>query len=287
MADTNKVVLITGAGGGLGKALTLIFLSKGWRVIATDLREPQYTDSHSISFFESQPDITNRFWSLKMDITLDESIAEVFALLKAKGIKLDIIINNAGIDDYFLLSEAAVSRFKRIFEVNVFGGYRVNQVFLPILQKPGGRIIHISSESLNLTMPFMPYPLTKKLVEGYAKAIRQELKFRGIDVVIIRPGAIGTELLKTVSGLSGKFENAEETDSLRKAFHSFCAQASKEIGRIVTPEKVAESIFRISNVSRPKAVYLINNMIQLKIITILPFWLMEFLVRKRLMKKNS
>lgn len=287
MADTDKVILITGAAGGLGKALALQFLSKGWWVFATDLQEPEYTDSHTISLFESRPEIKNHFRPLKMDVTSDESVAAVFNLVKDDALKLDIIINNAGTDDYFLLSETDVSRFKRIFEINVFGGYRVNQIFLPLLRTPGGRIIHISSESLNLIMPFMPYPLSKKLVEGYAKVLRQELRFRGIDVVIVRPGAIDTSLLKTVSGLTGSNDIRENNDQLKNAFHSFSSQASKEIGRIVTPEKVAEFIYKIACAFRPKAVYRINNMIQLRIVAILPFRLMEFLVRKRLIKERS
>jgi NAD(P)-dependent dehydrogenase (short-subunit alcohol dehydrogenase family) len=51
----------------------------------------------------------------------------------------------------------------------LFGSYRVNQVFLPVLKKPGGKIIHIGSESLNLTIPFMPYPISKNALERYAK----------------------------------------------------------------------------------------------------------------------
>lgn len=286
MVDTDKVILITGAGGGLGKALALQFLSKGWWVFATDLQEPEYTDSYTISLFESRPEIKNHFRPLKMDVTSDESVTAIFNLVKDDALKLDIIINNAGIDDYFLLSETDVKRFRRIFEVNVFGGYRVNQIFLPLLRTPGGRIIHISSESLNLIMPFMPYPLSKKLVEGYAKALRQELRFRGIDVVIVRPGAIDTSLLKTVSGLTVSNDNEENNDALKNAFHSFSTQASKEIGKIVTPEKVAEFTYKIACAFRPKAIYRINNMIQLRIVAILPFRLMEFLVRKRLIKKR-
>lgn len=272
----DKVVLITGAAGGLGRALTDKYLSEEWRVIATDI---------DIAELQNLP-ARKKLWTLPMDVTSDDSVLQAFAEVEKEKIKIDLIINNAGIDCYFLLSESPVSEFIRIFGVNAFGGYRVNQVFLPLLKKPGGRIIHISSESLNLTMPFMPYPLSKKLVEGYAKGLRQELRHHGIDVVIVRPGAIDTGLLKTISELSIRLECKAETDPLQMAFQSFASQASKEIGIVISPEKAAAFIFRVSNTRRPSAVYRINNMVQLRIAAMLPFWLTELLVRKRLAMKN-
>lgn len=284
MPEREKVVFITGAGRGLGKALTLTFLSKGWWVVATDLEVPVYNDPQSFAWFAGHPELKNHICPLQMDVTSDESVASALSLVKDENFTVDLIINNAGIDNYFLLSEAPVSEFKRIFEVNVFGAYRVNQVFLPLVRRPGGRIIHIGSESLNLTMPFMAYPLSKKLVEGYAKALRQELRFHGIDVVVIRPGAINTELLKTISGLMGKTDADAGSDNLRTAFHAFASQASKEIGKVLSPQKVAEFIYSVSYKTRPKAVYRINNMLQLRIAALLPFSLLEQIVHKRLSK---
>ncbi|MEI7724036.1 MAG: SDR family NAD(P)-dependent oxidoreductase [Bacteroidota bacterium] len=262
-----KVVLITGAAHGLGRALSLEFLSRGWDVIATD------ADDLSMAWLLEH----EKARAIKMDVTLDASVNSVYRLLSDEKITLDLIINNAGIDRYFPLSETPIDQFKHIFEVNVFGGYRVNQVFLPIVKKPGGRIIHISSESLNLTVPFMPYPLTKRLVEGYAKALRIELRFSGIDVVIIRPGAIRTRLLETVSNIKpapGKW-------ILEKQFARFAATASKEIGKTLSPEQVAAFIWKVSNIRYPSAVYNINNMLQLRIAALLPYkWVEKIIYRK-------
>jgi NAD(P)-dependent dehydrogenase (short-subunit alcohol dehydrogenase family) len=214
---------------------------------------------------------------IKMDITSDESVMSVFSRIKEEKIVPDLIINNAGIDRYFPLSEAPVGEFRQVFEVNVFGGYRVNQVFLPLLRKPGGRIIHISSESLNLTLPFMPYPLTKRLVEGYAKALRTELRFSGIDVVIIRPGAIRTRLLETVSHI----KPADGGWKIERQFKKFAETASGEIGRTLAAEQVASFIYKVSLIPHPAAVYKINNMLQLRIAALMPFgWLEKFIYRK-------
>jgi NAD(P)-dependent dehydrogenase (short-subunit alcohol dehydrogenase family) len=264
-----KVVLITGAAKGLGRALAEKFLAESWRVVATD------ADDLSMAGLLSH----ERARVIKMDITSDESVRSAFNQVEKDNIILDLIINNAGIDRYFPLSEAPVASFKEIFEVNVFGGYRVNQVFLPRIKKPGGRIIHISSESLNLTVPFMPYPLTKKLVEGYAKTLRIELRFAGIDVVIVRPGAIQTRLLDMVSNL----KTGEERWILKKQFRKFAESASKEIGKTITTEKAARFIYKVSLVPQPAAVYKINNMVQLRMAAGLPFRLFEKIIYRKLL----
>ncbi len=287
MPDTKKSVLITGAGRGLGKALALTFLDKGWRVLATDLVQPVYEDANDTGLPADRQESKKKLICLLMDVTSDESVAAAYTAANAENIRLDLIINNAGMDNYFLLSEAPVGKFKQMFEVNVFGAYRVNQVFLPLLRRPGGRIIHIGSESLNLAMPFMTYPLTKKLLEGYSKALRQELRFHGIDVVVIRPGAINTELLQTVSKLGPATGETNEVDPLKTAFYTFASQASKEIGKVISPATAAGFIYNVSCKPRPRAVYRINNMLQLRIAAMLPFSLVERIVHRRLSKKGK
>ena len=167
-----------------------------------------------------------------------------------------------------------------MFEVNLFGGYRVNQVFLPIVRRPGGRIIHIGSESQNLVVPFMTYPITKKAVERYAKALRIELRFAGIDVVVIRPGAIRTRLLEAVSSIDTGNWNIGEP------FRRFAGTASKEVGKIITPEETASFVHKVAMIKNPSAVYRINNMLQLKIAALLPFGWIEKIVVKKLKKED-
>lgn len=263
-----KVVLITGAAGGLGNALAREFLSKNWRVIATDI------DDLSMAGLL----YNRRAMIINMDVTSDESVRNAFDLIQREEIVLDLIINNAGIDRYFPLSEAPVERIKRVFEVNFFGGYRVNQVFLPVIKKSGGRIIHISSESLKLTLPFMPYPLSKRLVESYARALRIELKYFGIDVVIVRPGAIQTQLLNTVSSISPGIGLWK----LEAPFKKFAAQATKEIGKTITPREAAEFVFKVSEIKHPLPVYRINNMLQLRLAALIPYRLLEKMIFRRL-----
>jgi NAD(P)-dependent dehydrogenase (short-subunit alcohol dehydrogenase family) len=259
----SKTVLITGAAHGLGKATAEAFRSKGWEVIATD-KDPLVLEGQGSRFV--------------MDVASDADVQEVFSKLESRQIVIDLIVNNAGIDRYFPFSEGDAKLFLEIFNVNLVGMYRVNQVFLPLLKSPGGRIIVISSESLNLTMPFMAYPITKKAVEGYAKVLRQELWYKGIDVVILRPGAIDTGLTRSVKDIKFMVKDPD----LEKRFRKFAVSAPKEIKRLLRPEEAAETIVRIAGIKRPKYLYRINNMPILRIARFIPFPWMEKIVRKRL-----
>ena len=263
-----KTVLITGAFGGLGEMLVFEFSNKGWHVIATDLEE-------KILKNENRDDGIRK---MAMDVSSDDSVGSVAGQLQKEQQQLDLILNNAGIDRYFPLSEAPVNHFQEVFEVNVFGSYRVNQTFLPLLKRPGGRIIHISSEAVKINVPFMTYPISKQTLEGYVRTMRQELRFLGIDVILIRPGAIKTAFLENVR----KMKNPVPGSLLAGPFEKFAAQAYQEIGKTIEPAKVAKYIFRIAVAEKPKHLYKIHNSILLSIASILPLWLIEQMVYRRL-----
>ncbi|MBE0649079.1 MAG: SDR family NAD(P)-dependent oxidoreductase, partial [Bacteroidales bacterium] len=274
-------LLITGAANGLGKATAVEFAQHGWNVIATDV-DSAITDLAGIDGIIPK----------EMDVTSAESVKRVFEEVRQEYGLLDLIINNAGVDRYFPLSEAPLESFREIFEINLFGAYRVNQVFLPLVKSPGGRMIVIGSESYHLTLPFMPYPLTKRAVESYARALRTELKFRGIDVVVVRPGPILTNFIKNLSGIryychcdTPEASGGEATVSdpgLSEAFKKFVASVPGEVGRVVSPEKVASFIYRVSHIAHPRSVYRINNSFQLRLASILPFRIFEKMIYRRL-----
>jgi short-subunit dehydrogenase len=263
-----KTVMITGASGGLGKALANEFRKNGWHVIATDLEEKILKSENTDSMIRE----------LAMDVSSDDSVSSVAELLRKEQQQVDLIINNAGIDRYFPLSETPVSKFKEVFEVNVFGSYRVNQVFLPFIKKPGGRIIHISSEAIKINVPFMTYPVSKQTLEGYSRTLRLELRFLGIDVTLVRPGPIKTPFLENVK----KMKNPVLNSLLKEPFEKFAEQAHNEIGKTVEPDEVAKYIFRIANAKKTRSVYKINNSIRLSIASMLPFSLVERMVYSRL-----
>ena len=183
-----KSVLVTGATGGMGKAICSLLNEKGYRVFGLDYNEGE--DYGNVKLY-------------RCDVTDMASVEAVYEKIKEETDELYAIVHTAGIYDLDSLIEMDEKRFTRIFEVNVFGVFRINKVFKPLLFT-GSRIIITSSELGPLDpLPFTGiYGITKATLEKYAFSLRQETQLLDIPVSVIRPGAVKTGLLNASNALS-------------------------------------------------------------------------------------
>ena len=172
---------VTGASGGMGSAVCRMLAENG------DL----------VWGIGRKPTDTGGKWTfIPADITESEQLQAVFERVISEAGELDGIIHTAGVYDLNSLVEMAEEEFIRDFDVNLFGMFRVNRLFVPAL-RDGGRVVIISSELAPLEpLPFTGiYAVTKTAVEKYASALRMELQLLGHPVIVIRPGAVRTEML--------------------------------------------------------------------------------------------
>lgn len=176
-----KKVLLTGSGGGMGKAICRLLFRKGYEVYGLDLKETDAADGL-------------RF--ISCDVTDIASVERAYDIVRRSAGTLDAIIHTAGIYDLDSLIEMSEERFSRIMDINLSGVYRINKVFAPLLEK-GGRIIITTSELAPLDpLPFTGiYAISKAALEKYAYSLRMEMGLIGISVSVIRPGAVKTSLL--------------------------------------------------------------------------------------------
>lgn len=259
-----KTVLISGAGGGLGKALVNEFSGMGFRVIAAELEISKLAD------FEGNPDIV----PVKLDITDPVAIKTVLEKLDINRTGIDILISQAGIYESFPLTEADPARFRRIIEVNLHGTASLVQGLLQPLIKKKGRVIVVSSESYRVQALFQPYMISKAALEAYCMTARQELALKGVKLIVIRPGAINTPLLNWMK-TPGTVRNYTV---YQKEFLASLVQSAKMVGTIIPPEAVARLIARAATVANPKRIYRINNSLLVKAISLLPERLFDRLV---------
>jgi len=96
-----------------------------------------------------------------MDVTDEESIFAVRTTLEDKGIHIWGMVNNAGVSDFFPISEKGKSALEKMFAINTFGAVNMVRIFLPHLIETKGRVVNISSESVRLPGAFHPYAATK------------------------------------------------------------------------------------------------------------------------------
>jgi NAD(P)-dependent dehydrogenase (short-subunit alcohol dehydrogenase family) len=268
-----KSILITGAGRGLGRAVAELFAGKGYYVIATDINE---------SYLDGLND-TGQYLKLRMDVTDPGSVQEAYDTVRQRAVKLNVLVNNAGIHEFFPLSEADIVLTKHIFDINTFGPSLVVRTFLPLLLRDRGRVINISSESVRLPGLFQPYQITKIALEAYTATIRQELALKDVRVILIRAGAMKTDLLNGVSRIT----NPVKDSVFKEEFARFAAMALAMVPRAVPPARVARTVLKAAESPHPKNIYNVNTSLSVRLLSYLPSkWFNRFLKKKLSAKKD-
>ena len=259
-----KQLLVTGAGGGMGSAVCRKLAEEGIKVWGLDLKEP-----------DSFPGVG----FLHADLTRTEDLQAAADRVRAEAGTLDGIIHAAGIYDLNSLVEMPEEDFRRDFDVNLFGMFRINRLFMPLLS-PGARIVIVSSELAPLhPLPFTGiYAVTKTAVEQYAAALRMELQLLGYQVTVIRPGAVNTGMLPVSTGKLEDF--CEETKLYTCNAKRFRSIVQRVEARNIPPEKIAGVICPALSASRPRPVYNVNRNPLLLLMNALPKRVQLGIVRK-------
>lgn len=264
-----KYVLITGAYGGMGYATAKALAANGFTVFALDkvVLKPE-----------------KNIIPIETDITNMQSINSAFEIVKKHTNNLYAIIHFAGIYLLDSLVEMSEERFTRIFNINLFGTYRINKTFLPMLEK-GSRIIITTSELATTNpLPFTGiYAITKAALDKYAFSLRMELQLLGIYVSVLRPGAVKTKLLNN---------STTELDNFctNTKLYNYNAKKFKQIvnsveAKNVLPEVIAKKVEKIVFAKKPKYVYTINRNKFLKLLNCLPAKWQTKIIKNILIKK--
>lgn len=266
-----KYILITGANGGLGLATTKYFAQRGFFVFRADVKSGEEIENTQQFIL----DITN----INDVLTLKDKIQEITPTLYA-------VINLAGIFGMDSFVEIEESDFKKYFDVNFFGAYRINKTFLPLLSN-GGRVLIITSEVAPLyPLPFESlYGLTKSTLDNYASALRMELNLLDIPVVVIRPGAIKTNLLGDSTRAIDLL--CEKTKLYKYNAEKFRTIVNKIESKAVEPIKVAKLIFKATCKKKPRFTYSINRNPLLILLSSLPKRFQVYIIKSILKPKKS
>ena len=259
-----KQYLVTGAGGGMGSAICAKLAGEGCLVWGIDRVQP--------SGFSGAGFIC-------ADLTRTEDLHAALERIRAESGHLDGIIHAAGIYDLNSLVEMPEEDFCRDFDVNLFGMFRINRVFLPLLSS-GARIVIISSELAPLhPLPFTGiYAVTKTAVEQYAAALRMELQLLGYRVIVIRPGAVDTGMLPASTVKLERF--CTETRLYAVNAERFRRIVGRVEARKVSPDRIAAVVWRSLVVSRPRLVCAVNRNPLLLLLNALPRRLQLWIIRK-------
>jgi NAD(P)-dependent dehydrogenase (short-subunit alcohol dehydrogenase family) len=193
----SKVILITGASRGIGRATARLAGARGWAVGVNFVGNPEAA-ARTVAEVEAAG---GRAVAVQGDVSIEADVVAMFdAAGKALG-TLDYLVNNAGIVGPSLpLAEIGAERLKRIFEINVYGAYLCAREAARRLARDrgghGGAIVNVSSAAARLGSPFeyVDYAGSKGAIDTLTIGLAKELGPQGVRVNAVRPGLIDTDI---------------------------------------------------------------------------------------------
>lgn len=176
MVADNRVVLVTGASSGIGKACAEHLFKQGYRVYGTS-RNAQSSESNKAKDKTSDP----HFEMIKMDVDDDLSVQKGIELIVQCEGRLDAVVNCAGVAIAGAVEDTTIEEAKSQLETNFYGTLRVCRAVLPSLRKQRhGYIVNISSVAGLIGIPFQAfYSANKFALEGMTEALRMESNLLG------------------------------------------------------------------------------------------------------------
>lgn len=236
----SRVVLVTGASSGFGRATATLLAARGYRVFGTS---------------RSPPDQRGEFEMLRLDVDSEESVGSCVSSLLQRAGRVDVLINNAGYALTGGLEETSVQEAKALFDTNFFGAVRVtNAVLSGMRQRRSGQIINVGSIAGTISIPFEGYyAAAKAAVLSYSETLRHEVKHFNINVSVVEPGFFRTNIGNARKVASGTIEDYAE--ARKRAGGALL----KDVDGGGDPKEVAETILDIVSNPSPRLRYAVGK----------------------------
>ncbi|WP_436877842.1 SDR family NAD(P)-dependent oxidoreductase [Siccibacter turicensis] len=195
--NSQQVVLVTGAGSGIGRAIALSLARAGHTVYASMREIRQKNRERSDALLELAKAESLELDVVELDVLSEVSCqAAVNHILASRG-RIDVVVNNAGMLMSGIAEAFSVEQYARIIDTNALSWLRVNRAVLPAMRRQGyGLLMYVGSTTARLHEPFLgPYIASKVAGDAIAEIMGMEVRPAGIESVILVPGAFtsGTE----------------------------------------------------------------------------------------------
>ena len=251
--DRKKIAVVTGSSSGFG-LLTVVELAKaGYFVVATmrDLTRRDRLDSALASAGNPANDVEVR----QLDITDFEGIPTAISGIARDHGRIDVLVNNAGFAVGGFAEDVALDELRLQLDTNFFGQVAVTKAVLPTMRaQHSGHIIMVSSILGLIGQPMVSsYSASKHALEGWAEALRIEIRSLGIKVVLVEPGAYKTDIwTRNVLVSRG---STDERSSNKERSRRYVDGVKERQQQMADPIEVARLITRIAQDSHPRLRY--------------------------------
>ena len=186
--DAQKAVLVTGATSGIGLRIAEELAENGYFVYAGARKQADIDRLNKIENIEA----------VRLDVTVQDDIDAAVARIRDAGRGLYGLVNNAGVYIGGPVTDVDIEETQWLFDVNVFGVYRVTQAFAPMIIEQKGRISTIGSISgIGSSKFFSQYSMSKHAIEAFTDSLALEMAGFGVEVSVIEPGNYDSEIVAT------------------------------------------------------------------------------------------
>lgn len=191
MTYSGKIIWITGASSGIGEAFVKAFHSEGANLILSSRREEALVEVKN-----SLPGDTSNIHVLPLDLSQSDTFQKkTEEALEIFG-RIDVLFNNGGVSQRSTVLETEMETYRRLMEINYFGSVALTKAVLPhMIERKAGHIITTSSVAGKLGTKYRSgYSASKHAVQGFFNCLRQEMYEYDIDVTLLCPGFIKTNI---------------------------------------------------------------------------------------------
>ncbi|MGA5347515.1 SDR family NAD(P)-dependent oxidoreductase [Streptomyces griseoincarnatus] len=250
----DELVVVSGASSGIGAATTQALAAMGYHVLA-GVR----TDS------EADAVRANGIEPVTLDITVPEHIEALARRIADDPERrlLRVLVNNAGIEINAPVEVLPLALWREQFEVNLFGHIAVIQALLPFLRRSRGRIVNVSSVGGVAALPvFGAYAGTKFALEAASDSLRREVSAHGVQVVVVQPGGVRTEMAARSGDISLELAagmSAEHQRLYSALIDATVASNSAFLERALPAAKAGAKIAKVATTPRPRARYALGT----------------------------
>ena len=220
----DKVIIITGASSGIGKALAFSFGREGAKIVITGRKEAPLME---VSQELTKAGIEN--FALVSDVSIEtDNVEMVEKTIKQYG-KIDVLINNAGISMRSMFEDCDLNVIKSLMDINFWGTVYATKYALPHIKATKGSIVGVSSIAGYRGLPVRTgYSASKFAVNGFLEALRTELLRTGIHVLTACPGFTASNIRVAALGSDGNSKG----------------ETMRDEGKMMSSEEVADRILK-------------------------------------------
>ena len=233
-----RTAVITGAGGGIGRAIAVALARRRCHLALADINEAGMADTADLT-----REYGVRVSRHRIDVADRAAVAEFPDIVAAEHNGVDVLVNNAGVAVGGTFEQVSDEDFEWLFEINFWGVVRMTRAFLPLLRASGdARIVNLSSVYGLVAPPEQAaYAASKFAVRGFSEALRHELEGTRIGVTVVHPGGVNTAIAENARVPAGASD--EEIERRKRKYRKLLR---------LPPAIAAETIVRAIEQRQPR-----------------------------------